>query len=225
MTTDSKPQALELKVWRDATLPAPQGSMAFADTRAQFWKRSIQRDRMAHPEFMALEPDPISDALWQKANQTAGVVKPMREADKDLEYPVEVISQMQHTTPQFHLRNVMRLTRDVEDEYIDWAAHDLPSRDGYTEDLQEVRTARHDPPEFDSSTYGSSAVQQLQDFTRAVFVENDWEQWYGEDKKRAVGAMWQWVPPDGGKRTRPFPKDMLITPHKYWKGRLITEEY
>jgi hypothetical protein len=69
------------------------------------------------------------------------------------------------------------------------------------------------------------ALVENQATAREFFVENDWEQWYGEDKKRLTGSLWGYVPPDGGKRTRPFPKDMLVTPHKYWKGRLITEDY
>jgi len=109
-------------------------------------------------------------------------------------------------------------------DYIEWGGTELPDRRGYHADLEIVRTTRHDPPEFFEGFYSSRVCSALRSELHRVFIENDWEKWYGEDKKRALGSLWNYVPPDGGRRTRPWP-ELKIVEHKYWKGRLITEEY
>lgn len=220
-----EPDPLDLTpLWRQLKHRGPELGLAFNPIKEAFW---VARDRIFAPmgmRWMALEPDRLSAPILERTGRRMELGKAMREGDPDTEYDTRIAGWMERTTPQFNLRNVPRKVVDVEPGWIDWEGHTVPDRTGYEKDLAEVRAARHEPPEFLSMYYSSNVSVALRGDLTEVLRLNDWEQWYGEDKKREMGALWRYVPPDGGIRTRPWP-ELLITAHKYWKGRLITQEY
>ncbi len=215
-------------MWRLQEAPYPQVELSHDAKKAAFWQqRPTSRPLDGCHSWMAVDPDKLSDEVVERAEKDTGLLREHVPGDPDKHHDPMLQSKMERTAPQFNLRNVPRLEKEIDTEWIEWAGIGLgPSRRGYEEDLAEVRAARHEPPTFEEAQFYSSAVNiALRKELHKVFYVNDWEQWYGEDKKRAAGAMWKYVPPDGeGKRTREW-GNVQIVEHKFWKGRLITEEY
>ncbi len=212
-------------LWRHLESRHPELNLAHDEVKRRFW--SIQagiKSESLVGEFIDVTPDVLANEVAERAAQRPGMIKEHREGDKELEYDTMLVGKMERTCPQFNLRNVARAILEIDMEWTEWGKIELPDRHGFEADLEEVRTARVEPPVFLTEEYSSLANRALQEDLFEVFFGNDWEQWYGEDKKRAMGAMWLYKPEDGGKRTRPWP-DIQITEHKYWKGRLITEEF
>ena len=171
------------------------------------------------------EFDKLSDGIYERRTERATALKEHVDGDPDRDYDTLLLSQMERVTPQFILRNVMRLTRDADDEFLEWERTELPDRHGWNDDLNALRAYRHESPELDDDQYAGQELARVRQENKEVFWENDWGEWYGEDKKRAMaGALWKFVPEDGGKRTRAW-KEIPLVPAIYWTGRLITEDY
>jgi len=222
MTNADRP--LSPAIWRFGEQAIPEGALAHQSVKDRFWRRFHQLESFECQEWIDVETDAVAAAVADPHEQPAGVIKEHREGDPNEEYDTALISKMEECTPQFNLRNVMRIPREADPDYMEWGAAQLPDRHGYNADLAMVRSARLDPPVFFSDEYSSSVLRHTQRENRRVFYVNDWEQWYGEDKHRAYGSLWHFIPENGGIRTRPWEKIKII-PHKYWKGRLIQEEY
>jgi hypothetical protein len=217
-------EPLELRIWEFADRPIPQADLAFAGVKAAFWKNPNKVQRTGRREWLDVKADRISHRATRYLDSNPGVLRRHREAHPKDEYDLSLDSKMQECTPQFNLRNVMRLDMEVDLDWIEWTRHVFADRKAHQSDLDWVRGYRHESPEFYVDDYASGAVSKHQAEYRAVFRENDWEKWYGEDKKRLHGALWRYVPEDGGKRTRPWP-EIKLKPNIYWKGRMITQEY
>jgi hypothetical protein len=222
--TTSFDVTLEPSVWRLQTA-APQADLVKPEVRERFWRaQSSERARQLDRRWLSPEVASLVAPIMERTGKQVCMVHTMREGHPEDEYDHVLISKMEAVTPQFNLRNVMRMVLEVESEWVEWGKHVLPDRAGYTADLKMVREARVEPPAFVEEEYSSRAVEESLELHDKVFRINDWEKWYGEDKKRAAGAMWAFVPEDGGVRTRPW-KKVEIVEHKFWKGRLITQDY
>lgn len=218
---------MEPALWRHLDVRHPEAGLAFNGVKQLFWGAQCSTSPMQGAYgWLRLHPDKLSDEVAHRGARRTGMVKPHREGHPEEEYDTLLVGKMERTTPQFNLRNVMRLEKEIDPEWVEWDKMSLGiDRRGYDEDLEEVRTIRWKRPEFMTLFYSSSVSYHLRNELVKVFITNDWEQWYGEDKKRAAGSMWKYFPPDGeGKRTRAWP-EMVIREHRYWKGRLITEEF
>jgi hypothetical protein len=218
---------LEPAVWRHQESLHPQSGLSHDAVKEAFWHaRPGHRSMRGADDWIEVDVDKLSAVVAKRAERATALCREHKEGDPEVNYDLGLVGKMERTTPQFNLRNVNRLIKEVDTEWIEWEAMSLgPSRRAYEQDLEEVRTHRHEPPVFASEFYSSNVNTALAAQFKKVFKTNDWEQWYGEDKKREVGAMWKYIPPDGkGIRTRPWP-ELLITAHTFWKGRLITEEY
>ena len=222
MTNTDRP--FFLKVWRFGEDNSPESALAHQPVKDQFWRRFHQLESFDDKTWLDVDTDAVAAEVAKPHEKSTGVIKDHREGDPTEEYDTSLISKMEECTPQFNLRNVMRVRREADPDFIEWNAAELPDRHGYNEDLAMVRSARLDPPVFLSDEYSSTVLRSTQRENRRVFFINDWEQWYGEDKKRLHGSLWHFVPENGGIRTRPWEKIKII-PHKYWKGRLIQEQY
>ena len=210
--------------WRVLRSPEEEPGLAHRAAKHGFWSRTLSaRARQIERRTLNLtRPSPLADAIVARRGLRAGVVRTHRPGNEERDYDTRMLGWMDETTPQFNLRNVARVTRDVDWEYRERASLTLPDRHGYRVDLQAVRDARHEPPDLSAAEFASGSITDYRAMIRTLFVENDWEQWYGEDKKRAMGALWRWVPADGGRRTRAWP-EMVIVPHVFWRGRLIVD--
>lgn len=204
-------------LWRCLDVKHPECGLAFDRIKRRFWRGPEQTRDALWRRWLDVTPDALSNAIFARAAAQT-VAKPIRAGDKDKDVKSEILAHLDHRTPQYNLRNVARLTREQDD--IQWGKQPLPDRRGYHEDLAEVRAAKIDPPEFHEEVYAGAALTQFREMQLAVYIMNDWEQWYGEDKKRVYGSMWKYVPDGGGKRTRPWP-EIRLKEHKYWKGRLM----
>lgn len=218
-------QPLNPRVWALADTDNPENGLAHQDAKARFWVGPLRGTDTADQEFLNVTVDETAEAIFARNEQNPCSHKPIQAGDPDSNYDHTLSAHMDHRTPQFNLRNVMRVVLDSDMEFMEWGKHELPDRRGFNQDLREVRAARHDAPDFQTQNYATMALVENQRLTHTIFVQNDWEKWYGEDKKRLAGSLWAYIPADGGRRTRPVPKDMLVTPHKFWKGRMITEDY
>ena len=222
--TSSFEVTLEPSVWRLQTA-APQADLVKPEVRERCWReQSSERARQLERSWLSPEVATLVDPIMERTGQRVSMVRTMREAHPENEYDHVLIAKMEAVTPQFNLRNVMRMILEVDSEWVEWGKHVLPDRAGYTADLKMVRETRVDPPVFVDAEYSSRAVDQSLELHDKLFRINDWEKWYGEDKKRAAGATWAFVPEDGGVRTRAWEK-VKVVENKYWKGRLITQDY
>ena len=219
-------EPLDRPLWafaRDRALP--EGSVVSRDTKAAFWA-PLER---WHDQMLVLwesrDFDRLSQGIIDRRTERATTCREHVEGDPDRDYDTMLLSYMERTTPQFILRNVMRVTRDADPEFLEWGHSELPDRHGWNDDLDAVRAYRHEPPELQDEQFAGQELVRVREGNKEVFWENDWGEWYGEDKKRAMaGTLWKFVPEDGGKRTRPW-KDIPLVPAIFWSGRLITEEY
>ena len=57
----------------------------------------------------------------------------------------------------------------------------------------------YDVLDFQIQSYVIMVLVENQWFIYIVFVQNDWEKWYGEDKKCFVGSFWVYIFVDGGR--------------------------
>ncbi|MFT5432287.1 MAG: hypothetical protein ACI9OJ_002986, partial [Myxococcota bacterium] len=201
-----------------------EAGLAFSDIKTAFWRPLDEFGKGLTVLREDVQPDKLSAGIFEARERRATTIRNHREGHPENDYDVILIAKMEAKTPQFNLRNVGRVTRDVEVGWIEWGRVEMPDRHGYEADLIEVRTTRHQPVVPDQSAWAGTASREVRESNDVVFWENDWEQWYGDDKRREVGSLWRYRPEGDGKRTRPWPK-IRITEHKYWKGRLITEEY
>lgn len=222
--TEARPTAFEPLLWREHGA-GQERALAFADIKRAFWAPIDGFGRGLSVLRDDISPDRLSPAIFAAREARATTLRNHREAHPENGYDVLLLAKMEEKTPQFNLRNVGRVTRDIEVGWIEWGLIPMPDRHGWEADLQEVRNARHEPVELTQAAWAGSASQEMRELNDVVFWENDWELWYGEDKRRASGgALWRHVPENGGKRTREW-RDVRIVAHKYWKGRLITEQY
>lgn len=202
----------------------PEVELCRPKAKRAFWYSRNKTLQMATRSYIDVNPDRLSAEVMARTGKRATLRRDHREAHPENEYDTILVAKMERTTPQFNLRNVHRVVKDIDLEWTEWGSLSLPDRHGFEADLKHVRTFKHEPPVFESQFYSSNVNNALRRELNKVFYINDWEQWYGEDKRRAVGATWLYVPEDGGVRTRPW-GDVRIVEHKFWKGRLITEEY
>lgn len=208
-------------LWRHLTSPYPEAELAHRDAKRRFWRPHQTTWAGAHRErFMHVEPDALSAKIAARHEENPGKVIPMRAGDPTTEYRGGLEAHLESITPQFNLRNVNRVRMEGDPTYLEWGKTAVPSRGGWEDDLAEVRSARLEPVDFCTRDYSTVALCDLRDQWVQVFIKNDWEQWYGDDKKREAGTLWRFIPGDGGQRTREWPK-LLIRPHIYWKGRLM----
>jgi hypothetical protein len=215
---------LSPRAWRVGERLDPESGPAFGAVKASFWKRNMGwgKDLVHVPE--SPDPMPLSTKIATRMEATATVAKPMREGHPDTDYDVGLLGTMEEKTPQFNLRNVPRYIMEGDHEEIEWARSKLGDKNAYRKDLEEVRAAKHVPPTLEMA-YAGSVLHDEVTKNHEVFKDLDWEQWLGQEhKKNSSGRLWEHKPADGGKRTRPWPK-IRITEHKFWKGRLITENY
>jgi hypothetical protein len=213
--------ALECKLWRLSQIEGPETPFANSDIKARFWKHWQDLETFDEHEWLDVN-DKVAGEVARAHQKSPRLLKEHREGDPNTEYDTSLVSKMEECTPQFNLRNVMRIRRDVDMDYMEWTPSTFPNRHGYRDDLAEVRATRFEPPVFFTRDYASNAMSETRRDNWTIFYINDWEQWFGQDKRRQVGAMWQFVPEDGGIRTRPWDK-VKVVPHKYWKGRLIQD--
>ncbi len=223
MAEAAAPAGLFPRLWRYELGATPELCVAGAASKARFWGpiQRLMAGTMA-PVIRLPEPDRLTASIVAKGDKRYGLIKPHREGNPDTEVDATTLSRLEHRTPQFNLRNVERLEKDLDLENIEWTQAEIPDRRGFQKDLAEVRAARLEAPEFLTDIYSTLALHDWQDTYAAVFRENDWEKWYGNENKRSVGSLWRFVPADGGKRTRPW-QDVKVVPYKYWRGRLMAE--
>ena len=216
---------LALRAWRPHDPELPECGASFAAQKRLFWRRNLGWGRDLLTVEDTPDPVPLSAAVEKRTAALPTLSVPHREGNPDTEYDVAILGTMEHKTPQFNLRNVERHILEGETEDIQWTRNELPDRNAYEKDLAEVRAAHHEPPVLTMADYAGDVVRDLRESNDRVFFELDWEQWLGGEKKKdSGGKLWTYKPADGGVRTRPWPK-LRLTEHKFWKGRMITEQY
>ena len=216
---------LSPRAWRKPDARSPEPGVAFVASKRAFWKRNLGWGQDLIRIHESLDLVPLSFEVAKRVEATSTVSRPHREGHPNDDYNTNIVDQMEQKTPQFNLRNVERYILEGETDEIEWGKQDMPDRKAYNKDLAEVRAAKHVPPELSMDELVGGVVYGAKRDNDAVLYENDWEQWLGkEHKSTASGRLWEFVPKDGGKRTRPWPA-LRITAHKFWKGRLITEKY
>lgn len=216
---------LSPRAWRVVPPGNPEVDLAFSRTKRQFWKRSLAwSTNLVHIEE---RPDalPLAGTVAERHKRDATLARRHREGNPDEDYDTSLVDRMDEKTPQFKLRNVDRYVMESDSDEIEWSKQPTPDRRAYEKDLAEVRAARHEPPDLGADLMAGAVVGEVRTKNRHVFLALDWGEWLGQEAKRdAGGRLWTYVPKDGGLRTRPWP-EMRITAHKFWKGRLITEQY
>ena len=204
---------------------APESLLCSRQVKEDFWAPLERWSQNMLVLWTDRTFDRLSDDVFERRGERATTIRDHVDGDPDRDYDTLLLSQMERVTPQFILRNAMRITRDADGELLEWAYTDLPDRHGWNDDLNAVRAYRYESPKLEDEQFAGQELVRVREESKAVFWENDWGEWYGEDKKRAMaGALWKFVPEDGGKRTRAW-KDLPLIPAIYWTGRLITEEY
>lgn len=226
MTWPADVEPLDRPLWAFARQhTTPESPICSVQTKRDFWKPLDRRTQDMLVVWTDRQIDQLSDEIFERRAERATTIKDHVDGDPDRDYDTVIVSQMERVTPQFILRNVMRVTRDADADFLDWEYAELPDRHGWSDDLTEVREYRHESPQLHGDEFAGQELLRVRAENSQVFWGNDWGEWYGEDKKRAMaGTLWKFVPEDGGKRTRPW-KKIRLQPAIYWSGRLITEEY
>ena len=219
-------EPLDRPIWAFArNADFPESTLVAGEVKAQFWAPIERWSRNMLVLWPNRQYDQLSDGIYETRSQRPTTSREHVDGDPDQDYDTMLLSYMERVTPQFNLRNVMRVTREADPEYLEWELSELPDRHGWNDDLAEVRAYRHEPPDLADESFAGQELARVRADNKEVFWENDWGEWYGEDKKRAMaGTLWKYGPENGGKRTRPW-KEIHLTPAVYWSGRLITEDY
>ena len=129
---------------------APEGLVTSSTVKEAFWRPMERWSAEMLVLWESRQFDKLSDDIIARRAERATTRREHVEGDPDRDYDTMLISYMERTTPQFILRNVMRVTRDADPEFLEWGKATLPDRHGWNEDLAEVRAYRHEPPELSS---------------------------------------------------------------------------
>ncbi len=216
---------LSPRSWRADDAGNPEPDLAFVSLKRRFWRRNLGWSKgLVRAEDRA-DAVPLATQVSERHKETPTLSVPHREGNPDEDYDTSLVDRMDEKTPQFKLRNVDRYVMESDTDRIEWAESAMPDRRAYEKDLAEVRAARHEPPELGMADMAGGVVNDVRRRNRHVFRAIDWGEWLGQEHKRdSGGRLWTYKPPGDGLRTRPW-MEIRIVEHKFWKGRLITEQY
>ncbi len=133
--------------------------------------------------------------LARRVLQTARRLRGREFPRRMVEPPPDLGGRMEHKTPQFFLRNILRVERFVEDapEFEVTQVRDLEAENV----VQQLRSLRYEPPAL-LTEWNMTRVVELRALMRRLFFEDDWTRRFGRElKERVHGPLFRYDPDAG----------------------------